>query len=320
MQRRERILEAALEAVEGGGTDIGVQQIAERAQVPRSVVYRIFADRGDLDEQIRLRIIEVMMTELGPVLTPHGTVREAIDSRSRRTCGGSSRTPRLHAFSARARRAARPWAHGPSPEPRRRSACSWAHSSPASSTAVGSRRRSRNRWRCPVGLVDATVNRWLSQPENPVPSADLARFLERPLERARRQSPRAGCRARAVDDDPPNSRSLRAEAQSPPIQVCGQSRPDHRERLALDHVVVPAVDGVLVDVAVTSGRHSCADRRSPSPSPRPGHQQIAVVHPRHVAVHQQSRVRIAVVDPLEVRPGDAAGGSKCASIIRAASS
>ncbi len=29
-----------------------------------------------------------------------------------------------------------------------------------------------------VVLVDATVNRWLSQPENPVPSADLARFLE----------------------------------------------------------------------------------------------------------------------------------------------
>ncbi|MBM4486544.1 TetR family transcriptional regulator [Rhodococcus hoagii] len=179
MQRRERILEAALEAVEGGGTDIGVQQIAERAQVPRSVVYRIFADRGDLDEQIRLRIIEVMMTELGPVLTPHGTVREAIELAVETYLRWIIAHPRLHAFLGKG-------------APSRKTVGSRAVT--GTKTAIGvqlgallagilDRRGVTSTLAEPmafalVGLVDATVNRWLSQPENPVPSADLARFLE----------------------------------------------------------------------------------------------------------------------------------------------
>lgn len=179
MQRRDRILEAALEAVEDGGTDIGVQQIAERAQVPRSVVYRIFADRGDLDEQIRLRIIDVMMTELGPVLTPHGTVREAIELAVDTYLRWIVAHPRLHAFLGKG-------------APGRKSVGSRAVT--GTKTAIGvqlgellagilDRREVTSNLAEPlafalVGLVDATVNRWLSQQDGAVSSDELARFLE----------------------------------------------------------------------------------------------------------------------------------------------
>lgn len=178
MQRRDRILEAALEAVEDGGTDIGVQQIAERAQVPRSVVYRIFADRGDLDEQIRLRIIDVMMTELGPVLTPHGTVHEAIELAVDTYLRWIVAHPRLHAFLGKG-------------APSRKSVGSRAVT--GTKTAIGvqlgdllagilDRREVTSNLAEPlafalVGLVDATVNRWLSQQDGAVSSDELARFL-----------------------------------------------------------------------------------------------------------------------------------------------
>lgn len=178
MRRRDRILEAALAAVEEGGTDIGVQQIAERAQVPRSVVYRIFADRGDLDEQIRLRIIEVMMSDVGPALTPHGTVQEAIELAVDTYLHWIVEHPRLHAFLGKG---------APS------STSVGSRAVTGTKTAIGvqlgellagilDRRNVPSQLAEPmafalVGLVDATVNRWLSQPEHPGPSEALAQFL-----------------------------------------------------------------------------------------------------------------------------------------------
>ncbi|WP_137723099.1 TetR/AcrR family transcriptional regulator [Prescottella subtropica] len=179
VRRRDRILEAALAAVEDGGTDIGVQQIAERAQVPRSVVYRIFTDRGDLDEQIRLRIIESMMADLGPVLTPHGTVQETITSAVDTYLRWIVDHPRLHTFLGRG-------------APGRKTVGSRAVT--GTKTAIGirlgallagilDRRGAASDLAEPmafalVGLVDATVNRWLSQPDHRVCDATLARFLE----------------------------------------------------------------------------------------------------------------------------------------------
>ncbi|WP_305092890.1 TetR/AcrR family transcriptional regulator [Prescottella sp. R16] len=179
VRRRDRILEAALAAVEDSGTDIGVQQIAERAQVPRSVVYRIFTDRGDLDEQIRLRIIETMMADLGPVLTPHGTVHETITSAVDTYLHWIVEHPRLHAFLGRG-------------APGRKTVGSRAVT--GTKTAIGiqlgalltdilERRGAASDLAEPiafalVGLVDATVNRWLSQPDNRVSDTALARFLE----------------------------------------------------------------------------------------------------------------------------------------------
>lgn len=97
-QRKARILDAALDAVNEGGADVGVQQIAERADVPRSVVYRIFKDRADLDEQLRVRILEMMMTDLTPTLTPQGTVGEAISRAVETYLQWIVKYPRLHHF------------------------------------------------------------------------------------------------------------------------------------------------------------------------------------------------------------------------------
>jgi AcrR family transcriptional regulator len=79
-ERRQVILDAAVAVVEAGepGAEFHVQQIAERAGINRSVVYRHFADRADLDQAIRAEIIEGVMERLLPALTLDGTVREII--------------------------------------------------------------------------------------------------------------------------------------------------------------------------------------------------------------------------------------------------
>lgn len=72
------MLAAAVDAIEQDGPDVGVQRIAELAGLPRSVVYRHFTNRSDLDERIRQRVVDLLMAELAPTLRPGGTVQEAI--------------------------------------------------------------------------------------------------------------------------------------------------------------------------------------------------------------------------------------------------
>ena len=79
-ERRQVILDAAIAVIEAGepGVEIHVQQIAERAGLNRSVVYRHFTDRADLDHAIVVEIVEGVMERLLPALTLDGTVREII--------------------------------------------------------------------------------------------------------------------------------------------------------------------------------------------------------------------------------------------------
>lgn len=97
-QRRAQILQAAIDTIDESGSDIGVQQIAERAGVPRSVVYRHFKDRGDLDEAIRARIIDKLMANLTPALTPSGDIAHAIDQAVDTYLAWIVGSPRLHQF------------------------------------------------------------------------------------------------------------------------------------------------------------------------------------------------------------------------------
>src|SRR5918994_2066962 len=80
-ERRQVILDAAVAVVEAGepGAEFHVQQIAERAGINRSVVYRHFTDRADLDHAILVEIVEGVMEQLLPALTLDGTVRDIID-------------------------------------------------------------------------------------------------------------------------------------------------------------------------------------------------------------------------------------------------
>jgi AcrR family transcriptional regulator len=79
-ERRQVILDAAIAVVEASepGAEFHVQQIAEQAGLNRSVVYRHFTDRADLDHAILVEIVEGVMERLLPALTLDGTVREII--------------------------------------------------------------------------------------------------------------------------------------------------------------------------------------------------------------------------------------------------
>jgi AcrR family transcriptional regulator len=67
-RRRDQLIDAAIAAVEADGPGVGVGRIAERAGVRRPVFYRHFKDRDELDEQIRLRVLATLMTQLLPHL------------------------------------------------------------------------------------------------------------------------------------------------------------------------------------------------------------------------------------------------------------
>ena len=80
-KRREQIIAAAVEVIaeREPGAELHVQQIAERAGVNRTVVYRYFADRSDLDLAIQQAIVAQLWERLLPAVTLDGTVPQIID-------------------------------------------------------------------------------------------------------------------------------------------------------------------------------------------------------------------------------------------------
>ncbi|MFE3546359.1 TetR/AcrR family transcriptional regulator [Nocardia sp. NPDC059177] len=176
--RRERILTAALAAVQAQGASVGVQEIADLAGVPRSVLYRLFKDRQDLDEQLRARILDELMVVVAPTLNPEGTVAEAIARSVDTYLGWIVANPRLHYFL------------GAGSEGRK------GHKSPVVSGAkiaiAGTVREVfENALRAQsapttiaepmafglVGFVDGSVNRWLSRSMQPMDAAELSSYL-----------------------------------------------------------------------------------------------------------------------------------------------
>lgn len=80
-ERRRRIIEAAITVVEqtDPGTEVKVSAIAAEAGVGRTVIYRHFEDRADLDRAVRETIIERLWDELLPQVTLDGTVPQIIE-------------------------------------------------------------------------------------------------------------------------------------------------------------------------------------------------------------------------------------------------
>ncbi|WP_405495892.1 TetR/AcrR family transcriptional regulator [Nocardia sp. NBC_00511] len=97
-RRRADMLDAALTVIEDNGTEISVQQIADRLHVPRPVVYRHFDGRADLDDAIRRHILDALLAELLPRLSPDGTVRDAVRGAVGTYVGWVARHPNLHRF------------------------------------------------------------------------------------------------------------------------------------------------------------------------------------------------------------------------------
>lgn len=101
LARREHILDAALEALEeaGPGGEVRVQQVAEAAGLSRTVVYRHFADRADLDGAVRARIVEQVRGEVVPVLSLDGTPLDIVRRIVTAYVGWAVAHPGLHRFA-----------------------------------------------------------------------------------------------------------------------------------------------------------------------------------------------------------------------------
>ena len=97
-RRRAAVLDAAVEVIEQFGVEVSVQQIADRLTLPRPVVYRHFEGRADLDEQIRRRILELLLAEVMPMLRADGTVKDAVRGAITTYVGWVERHPSLHRF------------------------------------------------------------------------------------------------------------------------------------------------------------------------------------------------------------------------------
>ena len=78
--RRRHLIEAAIAEVESAppGADVHVQQIAERAGVGRTVVYRHFDDRADLDRAVTTEIVDRLANTLVDAVTLEGTVPDIV--------------------------------------------------------------------------------------------------------------------------------------------------------------------------------------------------------------------------------------------------
>ncbi|MFF0545931.1 TetR/AcrR family transcriptional regulator [Nocardia thailandica] len=177
--RRDRILTVALQAVQTQGAEVGVQEIADLAEVPRSVVYRLFKDRQDLDEQVRRRIIDDLLGVLTPTLNPEGTIAESIARAVDAYVGWIAENPRLHYFLGA----------GSTGQPR-------SNSPIVSGTkiAIGNRVKevvetALRTQGAPVtiaepmafgltGFVDGVVNRWLSRSMQPMDATELSSYLQ----------------------------------------------------------------------------------------------------------------------------------------------
>lgn len=80
-ERRRRIVDAAIDVItdEGYAGELHVQQIAQRAGLSRTVIYRHFSDRADLDDAIQGEIIRRLWSRLQPEVRLEGTVPEIIE-------------------------------------------------------------------------------------------------------------------------------------------------------------------------------------------------------------------------------------------------
>jgi len=100
-ERRRVVLEAALLAIEdaGRGEAVHVQQIAERAGLSRTVLYRHFTDRADLDRAIQTEILDRVWGEIIPILSLNGTPVQVIRRIVAAYVGWAAAHPALHRFA-----------------------------------------------------------------------------------------------------------------------------------------------------------------------------------------------------------------------------
>jgi AcrR family transcriptional regulator len=175
-ERRDAILDAAITAIEAApeGAEVPVADIATRAGLSRTVLYRHFDDRADLDLAIRGRIFEHVQAELMPQVTLAGTPTEIIERIVGAYVGWASAHPHLHHVVHQ-----QPLGLPGSPTDQAvgQLARQIRDIIALASTVLGFEAEEDLQAALDplvfgfIGLVMATVHRWLARPE-PVPAAD----------------------------------------------------------------------------------------------------------------------------------------------------
>ncbi len=100
-RRRQRIVEAAVRAIEQHGADAGLGVVADQAGVPRPHVYRQFTGKDDLDSEVARHAAGLLSDWIRPSLTAHGTPPEVIRGIVGRVLRWAVEHPNLYRFRAR---------------------------------------------------------------------------------------------------------------------------------------------------------------------------------------------------------------------------
>ncbi len=97
-ERQQHIVDSAIAVIEENapGTHVHLQQIADRAGLTRSVIYRHFADRAGLDRAVRTAVVDSLADELLPAVTLDGTIPDIVERVVSRYVGWALAHPSLH--------------------------------------------------------------------------------------------------------------------------------------------------------------------------------------------------------------------------------
>ncbi|XVU29719.1 TetR/AcrR family transcriptional regulator [Actinoplanes sp. CA-054009] len=101
VNHRERIVAAAVRAIEEHGSDPGLAVIADLAGLPRPHVYRHFTGKDELDQAVARQAAKMLGAWIRPSLTVRGTPPEVIDGLVARVLQWAAVHPRLYRFRVR---------------------------------------------------------------------------------------------------------------------------------------------------------------------------------------------------------------------------
>lgn len=97
--QRTRIIAAAISLYDEGNIGATLQEIGDRAGLSRSVIYRQFEDRRDVQLAVERSVLDELLARLGEALVLTGTIRELLRRAASTYIGWAAEHPRLHQLS-----------------------------------------------------------------------------------------------------------------------------------------------------------------------------------------------------------------------------
>lgn len=103
-ERRLHVLEAAVALIEEQplGSELRVQQIAERAGLVRTVVYRLFSNRADLNRAVQVHIVGMIRERLDSTMVLSGSIEQIVHGVVGGYVDWVAEHPHLHEMAQRA--------------------------------------------------------------------------------------------------------------------------------------------------------------------------------------------------------------------------